>query len=149
MRAEVDEEILALVLALTEDAEISSFAERKQALREQVAAAGSGAITIFAADKLSDIRGLKRGIGASRDSIEARMGTTVEAMAGHYRDSVAMIEQSEPESVFVAALKTELDELEAAPRYPTAERSAGPARGPAVQDASRAGRSEVPATAQE
>ena len=49
-------------------------------------AAGPRAITIFAADKLSDIRGLQRGIDASRDSIEARMGASTAAMAGHYRE---------------------------------------------------------------
>ncbi len=148
LHAEVDAEISALVLALTEDAEIDSFADRKQALREQVEAAGSEAITIFAADKLSDIRGLKRGIDVSRDSTEARIGTTVEAMAGHYRDSVAMIEQREPDLVFVVALRAELDELAAA-AYPAGARSAERARDPAAQDASRAGRSEVPTTAQE
>ena len=116
LRTEVDKEISALVLALTEDAAIDSFAKRKEALREQVQAAGSKAITIFAADKLSDIRGLRRGIDGDSDSIEARMGTTVGGMAGHYSESVAMIEASEPDSEFVHALHAELDALaEAAP----------------------------------
>jgi (p)ppGpp synthase/HD superfamily hydrolase len=111
LREEMDEEISSLVLALTEDAAIPSFAERKAALREQVRAAGGRAITIFAADKLSDIRGLRRGIDNSSDSIEARMGTTVDGMAGHYRESVAMIEESEPDSEFGAALRAELESL--------------------------------------
>ena len=62
LRAAIDDEISDLVLALTEDASIESFAERKEALREQVKAAGAPAVTIFAADKLSDIRGLARGV---------------------------------------------------------------------------------------
>jgi (p)ppGpp synthase/HD superfamily hydrolase len=111
LRVEMDDEISTLVLALTEDAEISSFAARKRALRDQVEAAGSRAITIFAADKLSDIRGLRRGIDADRGSIEARMGTTVEGMAGHYRESVALVEEREPRSEFIASLRTELDWL--------------------------------------
>jgi (p)ppGpp synthase/HD superfamily hydrolase len=111
LRAEMEAEISILVLALTEDAKISSFAERKQALRRQVEAAGRRAITIFAADKLSDIRGLRRGIDADRDSAEARMGTTVDRMAGHYRESVAMIEENEPELEFVTALRVEIDSL--------------------------------------
>ena len=49
LRAEVDEEISALVLALTEDAAIDSFAKRKEALRDQVRAAGSRAIRSSAA----------------------------------------------------------------------------------------------------
>lgn len=116
LRDEVDGEISGLVLALTENSEIDSFAQRKEALRDQVRAAGSGAITIFAADKLSDIRGLRRGIDGDSGSIEARMGTTVGGMAGHYSESVAMIEASEPDSEFVQALHAELDALaDAAP----------------------------------
>ena len=111
LRAEVDEEVYALVVALTEDAAISSFAQRKEALREQVRGAGSGAITIFAADKLSDIRGLRRGIRGGRRGLERRMGTTIEAMALHYRESVEMIEASEPSSLFVARLRAELEAL--------------------------------------
>jgi guanosine-3',5'-bis(diphosphate) 3'-pyrophosphohydrolase len=120
LRAEMDDGISALVLALTEDPEIASFAERKRALRRQVEAAGTRAITIFAADKLSDIRGLRRGIAADRESIEGRMGTTVNAMAGHYRESVAMIEASGLDSELVATLRAELAELAsmAAPATP-------------------------------
>jgi (p)ppGpp synthase/HD superfamily hydrolase len=108
LRREMDDEICSLVLALTEDKAIVSFDERKAALREQVREAGSRAITVFAADKLSDIRGLRRGIARSRGGIEARMGTTVGAMAAHYRESVAMIEAGEPDSQFLAALQAEL-----------------------------------------
>lgn len=111
LRAEMDDGISSLVLALTEDGEIPSFAERKEALREQVRAAGTRAITIFAADKLSDIRGLRRGIDSFGDSIEARMGTTVDGMARHYHESVAMIEECEPDSEFVPALRAELESL--------------------------------------
>jgi (p)ppGpp synthase/HD superfamily hydrolase len=111
LREAMDDEICALVLALTEDATIDSFAERKAALREQVRAAGGRAVTIFAADKLSDVRGLRRGIDHHSGSIEARMGTSVEGMAGHYRESLAMIEESEPDSEFLAALRAELERL--------------------------------------
>ncbi len=75
---------------------MQSFDARKEALREQVRNAGARSITIFfAADKLSDIRGLRRGIERFSDSIEGRMGTTVESMADHYARSVAMIEESQ------------------------------------------------------
>ena len=108
LRAEMGDGITSLVMALTEDGSIESFAERKEALRGQVRAAGLQAIAIFAADKLSDIRGLRRGIDASRASIEARMGTTVAGMAGHYTESVDMIEESDPGCRFVPPLHEEL-----------------------------------------
>ncbi len=108
---EMGEAICSLVLAVTEDSSIESFAERKEGLRRQVRAAGDGAMIIFAADKLSDIRGLRRGIDRFSDSLEARIGTTVDGMAGHYRESVEMIEASHPDSTFVPTLLAELAEL--------------------------------------
>jgi hypothetical protein len=66
--------IASLVMALTEDRSVEWFAARKAGLRAQVMAAGLRAITIFAADKVSDNRGLQRGVDASSGSIEARMG---------------------------------------------------------------------------
>jgi hypothetical protein len=111
LRDAMDDEISDLVLALTEDATIDSFADRKEALREQVKAAGAPAVTIFAADKLSDIRGLARGVERSDDSIEDRMGTTVGGMAGHYEESVAMIEDGAPGSPFIPVLRSALEDL--------------------------------------
>src|SRR4051812_38249988 len=113
LRAVMGDEISALVLALTEDARIQSFAERKRALREQVRAAGTRATTIFAADKLSDIRGLRRGIREHPEHIADRMGTSVNGMADHYEESVAMIEASELDSDFVETLRDELERLAA------------------------------------
>jgi hypothetical protein len=111
LRDEVGEPISSLVLAVTEDSTIESFAERKRGLREQVRASGPQAVTIFAADKLSDIRGLRRGIDRFGDALEDRIGTTIEGMAGHYRESVEMIESTPPRSSFLPALRAELDEL--------------------------------------
>jgi len=117
VRAEMGDDICSLVIALTEDRSIESFDERKQGLRDQVRAAGPRAIAVFAADKLSDIRGLQRGIDAStRESIEARMGTTIAAMAGHYQESVQMIEASDPSSCFIAALRRQLRSLTTPPK---------------------------------
>ncbi len=111
LRDEMGESISALVMTLTEDPTIESFSERKLALRDQVAAAGGRALTIFAADKLSDILGLRRGIQTFGDSVEDRIGTTVSSMAGHYRESVELIESRGPESAFSQALHAALDRL--------------------------------------
>lgn len=111
LRAEMGDGITSLVLALTEDGSLESFAERKAALRGQVRAAGPRAMAIYAADKLSDIRALRRGIDRSGDSIEARMGTTITGMAGHYRESVEMLDASEPDLEFLPALRKELESL--------------------------------------
>jgi len=119
LRREMGDGVSSLVLALTEDSSIESFAERKAALREQVRVSGPEAVTIFAADKLSDINGLRRGIDRFGAEIEQRMGTTVGGMASHYRASVEMIETSLPRSVFIPALHARLEELD---RYAAARR---------------------------
>jgi len=112
LRGEMGESVASLVLALTEDAGIESFEERKTALRDQVRASGGPAVTVFAADKLSDIVGLRRGIERYGRVIEDRIGTTVAAMAGHYRESVELIESARPSSAFLPRLHAELDRLE-------------------------------------
>jgi len=112
LRSEMGEAIASLVLSLTEDATIDSFDERKAALRDQVRGAGGLAVTVFAADKLSDIVGLRRGIQRYGDDVvQERMGTTVTGMAGHYRESVELIESVRPGSAFLPALRVQLDRL--------------------------------------
>jgi (p)ppGpp synthase/HD superfamily hydrolase len=113
LRGRMGTGISSLVLTLSEDARISSFDWRKADLRRQVENAGGLAVTVYAADKLSDIRGLRRGIEADGDALEQRLGTTVGAMVGHYRESVEMVESVRPGSVFIPSLRAELSDLEA------------------------------------
>jgi (p)ppGpp synthase/HD superfamily hydrolase len=112
LRDEMGDSITWLVMVLSEDPTIESFEARKAALRAQVSTAGVRAMTVFAADKLSDIAGLRRGVGVSREAAEARMGTSVASMADHYRDSVQMIAEVRPGSAFLSALRLELDRLD-------------------------------------
>ena len=114
LRDEIDEGISSLVMALSEDPGIESFAERKAGLRNQVKRAGGRALTVFAADKLSDILGLREGMETFGDSVEQRIGTSVASMAGHYRESVELIETERPGSVFLPALRVQLELLETA-----------------------------------
>lgn len=100
--------IASLVLALSEDSTIGSFDQRKAGLRNQVESAGEPAMTVYAADKLSDIAGLRRGVETRRVGIEQRMGASVPSMAAHYRESVEMIEAAQPDSVFLPSLRREL-----------------------------------------
>ncbi len=113
LRSDMGESISSMVLTLSEDPTISSFDQRKAGLREQVATAGGRAVTVFAADKLSDILGLRSGIETFGDTVEERMGTSVASMSGHYRESVEMIASVRPGSAFLSALRIELERLEA------------------------------------
>src|SRR5262249_1627221 len=109
------DDIGSLVMTLSEDPSIESFDERKRGLREQVRRAGDEALTVFAADKLSDILGLRRGIASSGD-VESRIGATGAGMAHHYGASVEVIESGCPDSVFLPELRVQLEWLEAEAR---------------------------------
>lgn len=112
LRSEMPRAICDRVLALTEDETIESFEARKTALRDQVAMAGQEALTVFAADKLSDILGLERGIETSGGEVEERMGTSVASLAGHYRGSVEMIARLTPDCPFLPTLEARLERLD-------------------------------------
>lgn len=113
LRDEMGVSICSLVLTLSEDSKIASFDWRKAGLRRQVESAGGLAVTVFAADKLSDICGLRRGIGIYGDALGERLGTSVDGMTAHYRESVEMVESVKPRSVFLPALRLQLKRLEA------------------------------------
>lgn len=114
LRSAMGDSIGSLVMALSEDASIESFDARKAALRDQVGAAGGRAVTVFAADKLSDILGLRRGLRTSGpDAVEERLRTSVVSMARHYEESVELVGSARPGSTFLAQLRDQLDRLRA------------------------------------
>lgn len=113
LRVRMGASITSLVLTLSEDSRIEFFEWRKAGLRRQVESAGGLAVTVYAADKLSDIYGLRRGIEIYGDALEERLDTSVASMTAHYRESVAMIESVRPGSAFLPALRLELGRLEA------------------------------------
>jgi hypothetical protein len=112
LRERMGASITALVLTLSEDSKLAPFERRKAGLRRQVESGGSLAVTVYAADKLSDIRGLRRGIATYGDALEQRLGTSVASMTAHYRESLEMIESVSPGSVFVPALRVEMARLD-------------------------------------
>ncbi len=112
LRREMGAGTCSLVLTLSEDPRIASFDRRKAGLRRQVEGGGRLVVTVYAADKLSDIRGLRRGIGVYGDGLDERLGTSVASMTAHYRESVEMVESVSPDSVFLPALHLELRRLQ-------------------------------------
>jgi (p)ppGpp synthase/HD superfamily hydrolase len=99
--------VARLVVAVSEDKRIPRYNSRKSALRRQVAAAGSEAMMVFAADKISKARELgldgngERSI--SRSSRARRMA--------HYRQCLRMLERGLGGSPLVAQLRSELEQL--------------------------------------
>ncbi len=104
LRARFGTRTAELVAAVSEDSDIPTYARRKAALRDQVAAAGSEALMVFAADKVSKVREL--GLpGAPARPPQRRMT--------HYRRCLELLERT-LNSPLVAQLRSEL-ELRRAP----------------------------------
>ena len=93
--------ISGLVSAVSEDKTITTYAERKAGLREQVVKAGPEAAMVFAADKLSKVRELRR----SPDAPVRRRRLT------HYRRCLAVLQEKLPGHPLVEELETEVASL--------------------------------------
>lgn len=102
--------VAALVRAVSEDERITTYADRKAALRHQVATAGPEALTVFAADKLSKIRELRHPSAADVPVPRRRLT--------HYRHCVQLLEHRLPDSPLVSSLQRELASLPDPQRQP-------------------------------
>jgi (p)ppGpp synthase/HD superfamily hydrolase len=100
-------EVAALVAVLSEDPSIADEAERKAALRAQVAEAGPDAAAIFAADKVSKARELR--IRATHGRFQRKDQTRIE----HYRASLEMLDELMPGHELAQRLRAELNALRA------------------------------------
>lgn len=114
LRARFGSRVTRLVLAVSEDTQISGYAERKAALCEQVAKAGEEALTLFAADKLSKARELEL---EATTALGSRAGGRVtarlpELRLTHYRHCLALLEDEVPDSPLVGDLRIVLSRAE-------------------------------------
>jgi (p)ppGpp synthase/HD superfamily hydrolase len=94
--------VAGLVLAVSEDEHIGSYARRKAALCEQAALAGEEALAMFAADKVSKARELRLRPDTARHS---------RRRLGFYGDCLHLLERRLPESPLVRELDTELQSI--------------------------------------
>ncbi|MGA8718012.1 MAG: HD domain-containing protein [Solirubrobacteraceae bacterium] len=108
--------VARLVAAVSEDESIAGYATRKAALRRQVEAAGTEAMMVFAADKVSKVRELSL---APEGSEAARLAATVsrtrQRRLAHYRHCLELLERHIADSPLVRHLRTELELRSAAP----------------------------------
>jgi (p)ppGpp synthase/HD superfamily hydrolase len=109
IEAQFGPRVAELVAAVSDDPAIEDRAERKAALRRQVARAGECAAAVFAADKVSKARELR--VRASRGRFERRD----ESRIAHYEASLDMLSELIPGHQLVVQLRLELDALDALP----------------------------------
>ena len=105
--------VTRLVLAVSDDDRITGYAKRKTALRQQVADAGEEALMLFAADKLSKLRELRREVELEPNAPGATRRTRAlrSRRLTHYQRSLALLEERLRESSLVQGLRAELDVL--------------------------------------
>ena len=110
--------IATIVLAVSEDQQITGYAERKAALRDQLARAGHDALMVLAADKISKVRELKLEI-ARRRAHTPPVSCSWERRLTHYRHCLRLLEEHLPDSPLVATLRAELEKPRLAPNGPS------------------------------
>jgi hypothetical protein len=106
------ERVARQVAALTEDDAIEPYERRKAALRDQVAAGGPEAAAVFAADKISSARNIRRVVRRGGRGLKA-MTPELRRKFSHYEHSLAMLERVVPDLALVRELRGELDRLRA------------------------------------
>jgi (p)ppGpp synthase/HD superfamily hydrolase len=109
LEAQFGPDVAGLVAAVSDDPAIEDHAERKAALRQQVARAGECAAAVFAADKVSKARELR--VRVSRGRFERRD----ESKVAHYQASFDMLSELIPGHQLVDQLGMELDALRSLP----------------------------------
>lgn len=113
VRERFGSEIAELVGAMTEDPTIAEFAQRKDALRKQIRAAGPDATSVYAADKVTKVRELRARLVAEPNTLQAQ--PQEQARLNHYWESLLMLEQVTPNHPLVRQLRFELEALSRLP----------------------------------
>jgi (p)ppGpp synthase/HD superfamily hydrolase len=109
LEARFGSRVAELVKAVTDDPSIEDDAERKAALRRQVAAAGECAAVIFAADKVSKARELRVRLSRGRHDVSDSR------RLAHYEASLAMLGDLIPRHELLHQFRTEVEALHALP----------------------------------
>jgi (p)ppGpp synthase/HD superfamily hydrolase len=103
--------IAELVSALSDDDTIESFRERKDEHRRRVEAAGGDALAIYGADKLSNIRVLRRALAEEGEAAGEEFEAPLDVKEGVWTDDLEMLRRRAPELPFVDDLAAELAQL--------------------------------------
>jgi (p)ppGpp synthase/HD superfamily hydrolase len=111
VEADFGEAVAGLVAALTEDASIEPFEARKDAHRRHVEEVGGDAAAIYAADKLSNIRVLRRALGKEGEAAGEEFEAPLEVKERVWGDDLEMLRRTAPDLPFVADLAAELARL--------------------------------------
>ena len=103
------EHVSDLVEALSDNERILDFAERKRHLRAEVAEEGDDAIAIFIADKLSNLRDMRRIYAEDGEAIAPRFKASLDTRVEVWREDLKMAKAATPGLPYLADFERELD----------------------------------------
>lgn len=113
IRARFGDQVADLVAALTDAEEIESYIRRKQVHRADVAAAGRDALAIYAADKLANIRALRRVYAQQGEAVGAELKAPLDVKTEVWQADVELLRSVYADLAFLDELEAELRGLEA------------------------------------
>jgi (p)ppGpp synthase/HD superfamily hydrolase len=106
-------EVGGLVDSLTEDAAIEGYGARKRALRQGIIRSGGEAVTIYAADRVANMRDWRRVSSEDRPGCGERLGTTLEERLQLWGEDLEELHELDPETPFLPEMQEELRILRA------------------------------------
>lgn len=113
LRERFGDAIAGMVGALSDDEAIEPYRERKAEHRERVAAAGEDALAIYAADKLTNVRALRRAYAEQGDEVAKEFKAPLELKVELWGADLDLLREKAPELPFLDPLGEELSALRA------------------------------------
>jgi 5'-deoxynucleotidase YfbR-like HD superfamily hydrolase len=108
LRGRFGDEVVELVEALTEDPTIADYEERKKEHRERVAAAGSGARAIFAADKAANVAVLREAYEILGEGVDEDLPVSLDAKILVWEFDLEMLFSNSPDAALVEGFAEEM-----------------------------------------
>jgi (p)ppGpp synthase/HD superfamily hydrolase len=105
--------VAELVDSLSENPEIPDYAERKRALRNRIIRVGGDAVTIYAADRVANMRDWHKVEPEGRPACGERLGTTLEERLELWGEDVDELHALDPATPFMEEMESELEALRA------------------------------------
>jgi (p)ppGpp synthase/HD superfamily hydrolase len=99
--------IATVVEGLTERKDIPDYDRRKLEHRVRVAGAGRRATAVFAADRLANLRALRRSYAAEGEAVARHFNASLDEKLGHLHRDVRMLKRVDPGNPFLHDLTAE------------------------------------------
>jgi (p)ppGpp synthase/HD superfamily hydrolase len=113
IRARFGEPVGSLVDALTDEEEIQPYEPRKDVHRARVEAAGSDALAIYAADKLANIRALRRVYATEGETVGNELKAPLDVKVAVWEADLDLLSRETPDLPFLNELEDQLAGLRA------------------------------------